>query len=361
MEGAASTSSLPAAVAGHSDTLAPANDFLSQALAIESEIANAPHPSEPEGPVVDEVGEELEDSPSATPTPPEKEPHSNGHDGSQAATIPAEAAAMNGDSHFTAAEPHDYDAMEEPPTPTLPPAPIDMALEEQLPEPDTSVISGPSPREGMLTTLKKVKPDKKAILALQHVCAEFIQRTTFAPNATGVVNVKQELDSHGNKSKLNKSFKKYYGELRGCVLMFYTDNTKTAVTIGPLYIPSYATKLDYVKKKGEMLRISALQGTFVVQATEPGQLDLWKQQLSTPASLTLDCVHYISSESKDALEAFVSRSLTISPVSNAVRLSVTMLGLSGSGKTSIIRQLTTQVCPLASTCLLNPLFVCLHS
>jgi len=125
--------------------------------------------------------------------------------------------------------------------------------------------------------------------------------------------------------------------------MFYSDNTKTVVTMGPIYIPSYATKLEHVKKKGDMLRINALQGTFVVQATEPGQLDLWKQQLSMPASLTLDCVHYISSESKDALEAFVSRSLSITPAPNAVRLSVTMLGLSGSGKTSIIRQLTTQV------------------
>lgn len=108
--------------------------------------------------------------------------------------------------------------------------------------------------------------------------------------------------------------------------------------------------------------------------------------------LVLDCPHYISSEAKDALEVFVAKTVNLirsgmaamvgmvvvvepvvvvvllrshlgcaficyssspspspplcvssCPTGDAARLPVVMLGLSGSGKTSIIRSLTSQV------------------
>jgi GTPase SAR1 family protein len=55
----------------------------------------------------------------------------------------------------------------------------------------------------------------------------------------------------------------------------------------------------------------------------------------------LDCCHYISNEAKRKLEAFLKRK-TDFKASHSQRLPVTVLGLSGCGKTSILDTLVTQ-------------------
>jgi hypothetical protein len=218
-----------------------------------------------------------------------------------------------------------------------------MKRAETVPKPATELIQGGDPRESMLDQCRKRKPEKKGMIFFPEVAAALLEKSTLGPTLEGSLQVRKELDAFGNKAKVHKTFKKYHAVLRGCVLMFYTEADRKSPVIGPLFIPTYAVKLEYVKKKGEMLRVESVQGTFILQATATGQLDQWKQQLSTPASLVLDCPHYISSEAKDDLERFVEHAAHHVPAAQSVRVPVTLLGLQGSGKTTFIRALTTQV------------------
>ncbi|EGD80203.1 hypothetical protein PTSG_10881 [Salpingoeca rosetta] len=198
------------------------------------------------------------------------------------------------------------------------------------------------PRSISVQLFKKSKHDKKAAAAFYVALNHTLAQTTHPFTFEGELVAKQELDSAGHKSKAHKSFKTYIASLRGCVLTLRASEKDRLPTIGPLYITADGVSRESHKKKGAVIRISALQGTFLVQGKDGAQTAAWLDRLTAITPLVLDCPHYISSEAKDALESFVGKTVNMIPTGDAARLPVVMLGLSGSGKTSIIRALTSQ-------------------
>ena len=175
------------------------------------------------------------------------------------------------------------------------------------------------PRQTMLQMYKKRKHDKKAVASMVQLLSHTLTQTTRAPTMKGQLSVKQELDSCGGKAKNHKNFKTYFAILRGAVLSFYAAEHEKLPAMPPVYIPAGSVSVESHKKKGEMLRVVAVQGTFILQNPDAGELEMWKEHLSAPPPMVLDCPHYISSEAKDALEDFVSRTMNMVAPGRALR------------------------------------------
>ena len=186
---------------------------------------------------------------------------------------------------------------------------------------------------------KKLAPEEKKLLALtQKQLAHALTQSTRLAMAEGTVQLKHDKYADGSHHKTRK-WRSTMAKLRGFILTLHEKDG--SLSEAPMYILPGGVTEEPHPKRGTVLRVRTRQGEVLMQP-DKSSVQNWKVSLSHPWPTLMDCCHYISTEGRDALEGFVTRSTAGTTTPEAIRLKVALLGLSDCGKTTTLQGLTTQ-------------------
>lgn len=169
--------------------------------------------------------------------------------------------------------------------------------------------------------------------------AHTLKQSTRLGQCEGILHVKHDKLADGSASKSRK-WRSVFCRLRGFVLTLHHSVKDDALSEAPYYLLSGGAS-EEAHKRGQVLRLKTRQGELLVQGDKKTHPD-WRVHLMSAYPTLLDCCHYINSDAKEALDAFITRGDSANVPTSAARLPIALLGLSGGGKTTVQQALTVK-------------------